>query len=463
MRKGIRRYFKDAFYADQGASLLRRVADARGIAAGHEHAEALHDWRVLSRRLIEFTKLWARRPLRRQVLPIAGPWIEATNAARDAEVEQAMLEALKKENNAWAAELERFAAPAAEAVRTGNEELTAYLADPARTEEERRLEAIFTTLPRFPHVPERLPRRLRKAIKRFLALADRQHADLKSLHRLRLAAKGLRYGCEPLAALDSELKPVLDELTALQRALGEHRDWSRLAEKSRAAGLTDELIRTMEDHAEKSLAGRPNRLEETESLIEGGWSPPMLSARLLRRRLLRELPGEGKREVTEALELAQQINKGRKRADETAALIQPLRVALSLIVEGGQREGDMLTAALVGTAAIGCPPLTEDVLAERFGGEIVGAAHVLEPENGSAEESRERLNAAPAWIRTVALARELEQLRFAAETATARRETAAHARMLLPVFTALEEPGARVLLDQLERLLDLFPAPTPEG
>lgn len=459
MNKGLRRYFKDAFYADQGAALLRRITVARRGAAGRQHAEALHDWRVLTRRLIEFTDLWARRPLRQEVLPVITPWIDATNAARDAEVERALLEKLRGESDGdWTADLDRMTAQADEAARAGEEALAAYLADTARREEECRLEELFAGLPRFPHVPGRLPRRLRQAIRRFLDLLGRHHPDLKSLHRLRLAAKGLRYGLEPLAALDGNLKPVLEELAALQRSLGDHRDWTRLAELGRAAGLSRKLIETMEKHAEKNLAARPLQLKETQTWIADGWQAPPLPARLLRRRLLGALSEEESAQTAEALERAAKSCKGLKRAGGAAALTQPLRVVLSLIEEGGRREPRLLAAALLSALPPGAPPpLDEDARDETLGGELDEALRLLaRAAEESGPEGQAALDAAPPWVRAVALARELEVLRHAAESGAGRSEAAARARALLPALATPDGPGAPALKEQFQKLLTLI-------
>lgn len=460
MGKAIRRYLKDAFYADQAMALLRRIVQARGGAIRREHGEALHDWRVVGRRLVEFTRLWASRPLRRQVLPLAKGWIKATNAARDAEVELGLIAELKREAKPeWAEALAALEAEYAPRLREESERLAAYLADAERDGEERRLEEILGAQPRFARVPERLPRRLRRAIGEFVMLSERDHEDLESLHGWRLAAKRLRYGFEPLAALDAELKAALGELTAVQRALGEHRDWMRLAEKCRELDAAPRaMIEELEARAEASMGKRPSRIDAIHQLHGEGWAPPRLAPRALRRRLLKEYENDERGTVKEALALAAQTLKGRKRSDGSQALVRPLRAALSLAEEGGERSPETLAEALLAGSLMGDAPLSEDALAERFGATVTGVVLALDPGEEPAEEHRERLLAAPPQTRQIALALSLEELRFALEAGRPRRELRAalgRLRALLPLF---QEPGGSPnggsLLEQARKLAE---------
>ena len=116
----------------------------------------------------------------------------------------------------------------------------------------------------------RSARRLENAINKFKRLDGKAGADGEDLHRLRLATKTLRYGFEPLAPLEPELKPVLAELTALQRALGRA---PRLdsSGRSRARGAVAALSRSRRwsRHAATTLAARPRQMKETESLADG--------------------------------------------------------------------------------------------------------------------------------------------------------------------------------------------------
>jgi CHAD domain-containing protein len=453
----IRRYLKDVFYADQASTFLQRIIQQRQGAAERRHGEALHDWRVLVRRLIEFTRLWAPKALRQQVLPIARPWIEATNAARDGEVELELLAALRQENDkAWAADLARLEESSAAACHAEIAKLTAYLAEPARRAEEHKLADLLAPLPRYPVAPPRLAQRFKKAIANFEHLQNVDERDLAALHALRLATKRLRYGFEPLTAYESELKPVLAELTALQRALGEHRDWQRLAEKARQAGAAPKLVQEMEQRGEKSLAARPRKLKETEAWLDQGWTPPAPPWRLLRRRLLAHFRKEDQAPIEQALKLAGKAARDHKRTNGNGALVHPLRTALSLLEEGGVKEQKVILAALLGEALTESPAVGEDALGGEFGKEIVGAALALGPEPETPQEQAGRVQAAPAWVRLVALAQELERLRHAAELSRPRkaaREVSERIAALRPVFQELRLAGARQLMKQLETLM----------
>ena len=85
----------------------------------------------------------------------------------------------------------------------------------------------------------------------------------------------------------------------------------------------------------------------------------------------------------------------------------------------------------------GVTRLSEDELAARFGAEVVGAVLALDPGEEPPEEHRQRLAAAQPWVRTVALALEVERLRAVAGGPHPGYHAAAHVRRieeLLPLF-----------------------------
>lgn len=499
---GIRRYLQNAFFADQASTLLLRIVAARAAVHTGRHGEALHDYRVLVRRLVESSRSWAPKTLRRAITRIARPWIQATNATRDLEVELEMIqELLKGKGQAGRGFLTKSQQALRGVLAAALKETEAFLSDPARAAEEQALARLFAEATRFPARPLDFPSRLQTKAEDLFARLKGPQGDQAELHQVRLAAKHVRYGLEPLAQLDRKIKPVLSELTALQRALGDQRDWHRLAAKLAQEGAPPRVARLAEERGEKILAQAPLALPLTEKLLRERWALPPLNIKALRARLLKAVAGEAaEAPIHGALDLAAKALRGRKRADKSGRLGHALRVAISLVEEAGLREGRMLAAALAHDAH-----LDPEELAAALGPEVAGAVRILtaagceedeerkggaaktkkaegakeargaeDAGNGGAAKSggkaREasggegaegepggiaHLRKAPAWIRTVSLADRLEGERYLLEgrrRKKARRFARQTEQLFRPAYESLKTPGARRLLAELEKI-----------
>ena len=268
MKMSLRRHLKQAFYGNLTLDLPARLAEARAAVVEGIHEEALHDWRVLARRLIEYTRIWAPSSIRRPILDLTRPWIRATNAARDHEVEQALFRQLMESDPdhparaAWDS-LRKNHARAATKARTAARR---FLAEPARAEEERQLALLLADLPAFAARPPCLPRRLCRRVGEIAAALDKKGFNLRSIHPVRLAAKQVRYGLEPLARMNKRLGAALEEVKALQRSLGECRDWRRLAQTLTEAGALERLVRQARRRGRKAFDSAPRDLREARRL-----------------------------------------------------------------------------------------------------------------------------------------------------------------------------------------------------
>jgi len=467
-------YLQIAFYADLVRGLLPAIGAAREAAVAGTSSEALHDYRVLVRRLIECTRAWAPVELRRPVLSLARPWVRATNTARDREVEATLLrelaEAVKQDGqDALAAHRQAHQGEVEQAVGATHQ----FLADPVRVEQERALLLLLKDVASFAARPRALPGRLLSRVRRAAELLRGVDHDERTLHRLRLMAKQIRYGLEPLAALDARFTPAQEEAAAVQRGLGEHRDWQRLAERMASMGGPDQWVHAAERRAQKARAGAPRRLREVTHLLKKNslalQPPPPLDAARLRQRLaasLNDMPcGE---EVLGALEFADAALRGHTRRDKSPAITQALRTALSLVEEAGVRDPLTLAAAVLKDVPRDPRQPIQPTLEARLGPEVAQAIGTLSFDADwdaglSREENRaahlSRLALAPEWVRLVSLAARLESLRFLIEWGHAKklaRRAARTAEDYLPIYATLESEPASILRARLSEILILL-------
>lgn len=221
---------------------LEAVAAAQ-LRLGGDDPQALHDVRVALRRLRSWLKAYrpalddtVTRKSRRAFAKLA----RATNAARDAEVALAWLDA-QRELPAAAARGHRDLADrmAAERMQTAHavDELLAARLPRAVSRLERQLGSYWLRMP-VDGTPTESPmyeltsRLLRSHTKNFVRAVKQARAahDVGAAHRARIAAKQLRYLLEPLDA-DPRAADLIARLTALQDRLGEFHDAQLLAER----------------------------------------------------------------------------------------------------------------------------------------------------------------------------------------------------------------------------------------
>jgi CHAD domain-containing protein len=222
-----------------GLSLLDAARAAAGRLSDPDDAEALHDFRVALRRLRTLLRSFrdevgdvVTKKLQRRLRDLA----RSTNAARDAEVQLAWIQAHKAELGGGS--------------RPGMPWLMARV--------ESRRERAYTGV-REDGPPEfrQLDRRIRRALTRALADATPGHPafatatgglvrahvteleqeleaargtrDEAAIHRARIAVKRLRYLLEPLQEDISQGAAIIDRLKQLQDLLGELHDLHVLA------------------------------------------------------------------------------------------------------------------------------------------------------------------------------------------------------------------------------------------
>jgi CHAD domain-containing protein len=417
--------------------------------------------------------------LRRPVLNLARPWVRATNTARDREVEATLLgelaEAVKQDGqDALATHRQAHRVEVEEAVAATRQ----FLADPLCAEQERALLKLLEGRASFAARPRAISVRLLSRIRRAAALLRGDNHDASTLHKLRLMAKQIRYGLEPLAALDARFAPAQEEAAAIQRGLGDNRDWQRLAERLATMAGPGQWVQAAERQAQKAHAAAPRRLREvTHFLKETGLTPqppPPLDAARLRQRLADALRNmQNGDEVQSALEFADAAMRGHKRRDKSPTITAALRTALSLIEEAGVRDPQTLAAAVLKDVPRDRQHRIPPELEPRFGPEVAQAIAALsfdahEDAVLSRAENRavhlSRLAEAPDWVRLVSLAARLESLRFLIERGRAKklgRRAARTAQAYLPIYATLESEPASILRARLTEILILLKVDIP--
>lgn len=291
----------------------------RGLAAAHTRYEAgeedgLHGVRVAVRRLRSWIRAYRpvledtlSRKSRRALRALA----EATGAARNLEVSLAILDTL----------------PAPPRTRSGHDDLRRRLArELSRAQGE--LDDLATSIPR---VVNRLTRELSHylidvdlerqprdlTMSEFTAGALERHGEklaraLESLdvdensdddgsegderHRARIAAKRLRYIAEQMALPGADA--LVARLTALQDALGEHRDSRLLAERA-LAEIGRSARRDARARAKELLAGTdsaPSKGRPARSRVRPGLLQVARAAEARADEMLRKFEAEWPRE-----------------------------------------------------------------------------------------------------------------------------------------------------------------------
>lgn len=206
----------------EARSLLEAARSALGRLDDPRDAEALHDGRVALRRLHSWLRAFALevdlpRPLLRRLRKLA----RATGDARDLEAAVERLEALADASNGRGrAPLTALARELARQRNQGRE--------PLRREVTRRWAVLDDDLTRaLAAVPGGIAPRFGSSLAAQLAAASAPFAvaapapsDWPALHRLRIAAKRLRYLLEPLREALPGVSGMLQEIKALQEHLG---------------------------------------------------------------------------------------------------------------------------------------------------------------------------------------------------------------------------------------------------
>ena len=252
----------ESTYRRVAPKLLQATVDACDRLADPADDEALHDFRVATRRLrthLEAHRDYLDRKRCKRVRKALGDIVTSTNAGRDFEVhrdwlqEQAShkrLAALQREGLEWML-AERYSEHDPELRRATNghirrefakirEELAAddWLAGPAEAPEYGMTAATHDALC--------------KNLKKLETQLARIHSvdDVKATHRARLAVKKLRYLLEPLQSDARGAHRAIEEMKQIQDVLGDLRDLQILetqitVEVGRAANRwSDQLVHT---------------------------------------------------------------------------------------------------------------------------------------------------------------------------------------------------------------------------
>jgi CHAD domain-containing protein/CYTH domain-containing protein len=248
--------------------LAGRVAEARERLDAGREPEALHDFRVAVRRLRSWLRshrsTLGRRDLRRPARGLRRV-AHATNAARDAEVFTAWLDAtvdgLTARQKAGAAWLRQHLVGATD---TGVPERVTAAADEALTELERMLPVYQVTVhldgepveATFAHL---LAAAIRRAAARLRGRLDDlgDPHDAAAVHAARIAGKRLRYLLEPMAPHVTGATPLIGELKQMQDAFGDLHDahvWLAHTREVAEAHLAEEARRLWESGDEESSA-----------------------------------------------------------------------------------------------------------------------------------------------------------------------------------------------------------------
>ncbi len=91
---------------------------------------------------------------------------------------------------------------------------------------------------------------------------------------------------------------------------------------------------------------------------------------------IQELPEEGKIKVLEAQDVATKYHEGQKRKNGDVYILHPVRVALILILEAGQKNADSICAALLHDV-IEDTAISADEIKDKFGANILNLVENL--------------------------------------------------------------------------------------
>jgi CHAD domain-containing protein len=279
---------EDVSFDEAGSAVLAALAvivvrfDAAERATIGDEADAVHQARILVRRmrsiLAVFGPLFDDARVRRLRSALAELGDEL-GSARDVEVrlehaERHLEGTASREVRARLIDAER------EQYRRLHGELVAFLND-AGDERRRRLED-FIVDPQFSALATKaarseLARLLERQCRRVWKAASAATGDLESLHRLRRAARRLRYACEavsdePSAVFGDDVRALAGAAQGVQDVLGDHRDELLFAMQVRRAGTmareAGEPDSSYAVIAEDAFAAAATRLEELPSALQ---------------------------------------------------------------------------------------------------------------------------------------------------------------------------------------------------
>jgi CHAD domain-containing protein len=274
-------------FDEAGSTVLAALAvivvrfDTAEQAAIADEPDAVHQARILVRRmrsiLAVFGPLFDDARVRRLRSGLAELGDEL-GGARDVEVrvehaERHLDESVPQEVRARLVDSER------KRYRRIHDELVAFLRD-AGHERRQRL-ADFIVDPQFSALASEaarieLARLLERQCRRVWKAANAATGDLESLHRLRRAARRLRYACEamseePAAVFGGEVRSLATAAQQVQDVLGDHRDELLFAMQVRRAGMSardeGEPDSSYAVIAEDAFAAAAARLEELPAAL----------------------------------------------------------------------------------------------------------------------------------------------------------------------------------------------------
>ncbi len=229
----------DAAFHEAGAAVVAGLTAYAGQlgeglqAAVADEPDAVHQARILVRRLRSALAAYRRlfdvatvRRLRSALSELG----DELGEVRDVEVRMRHAED-QVDSDVPKEVRERLIHDEQKRYRSERERLVTYLADVDDVSE--RLAEFLAHPPFSPPADEparaELARLLRKEAKRVRKAEDAAVGDLESLHRLRRAARRLRYACEavsspPVEVFGKEVGDVADAAHTVQELLGDHRD-----------------------------------------------------------------------------------------------------------------------------------------------------------------------------------------------------------------------------------------------
>lgn len=209
--------------------LLARAADLRAAearAARRFEVETVHDLRVACRRLRVAVKVFGKKRLRSLDARLERLQ-HALGAVRDLQLEARWL----KRHRAAAAAVERR-------LRSAEARLRRVLEQWTRRSEPSLLRALSQVRRRGTLAGRRMRKRLRKRVRQLeAALSGRNRLEPEPAHRIRIAAKKLRYEAELLSAA-FDVRGAIDVLSELQSVLGRLHDADLRVASVRADGLS---------------------------------------------------------------------------------------------------------------------------------------------------------------------------------------------------------------------------------
>jgi CHAD domain-containing protein len=217
---------------------FEEIVSLRGAALDSDDAEAVHDMRVATRRLRsalrDFAPLWRKRPLK-NVNQDLKKLADSLGAARDEDVAIAALAKLRKKSTDKAVKtgIGKLIDERREKRERAQADLTKTLAAAAIDDLQKRFYAALEetaqkkTNARAISFTDAGRDVVLKSLREFCDLSPSLYAphEIKKLHKLRIAAKRLRYAIELFTACWGErIAPFAQEVSKMQTYLGEVHD-----------------------------------------------------------------------------------------------------------------------------------------------------------------------------------------------------------------------------------------------